>query len=387
MTFYYHPDLCAGSFRSKAFINALQPLLQSDDSIDIITTMPNRYKSFRREAAPFEEDGQIRIIRVQLPHHQSGFLDQSRAFSRYMLHVLNYTRRGEYDVVFATSSRLFTAFLGAIIARRKHAPLYLDIRDIFTDTMKSLLPAPLSWVILPLFLLIERFTLSSADRVNLVSEGFRDYFLTVAPQKIFSYFTNGIDEEFVNFSFHKKTITPKKIITYAGNIGQGQGLEKIIPAIAKLTENENEFWIIGDGGMRPSLEDALKNNEVTNVILYNPVHREELLQFYKQSDYLFLHLNDCPAFEKVLPSKIFEYAATSKPIIAGVSGFSGKFIQKHIDNSVVFAPCDHEDFIRKYRSLSNKNVNRKEFVEEYTSTNIMRRMAQDFIEFTKQCLS
>ncbi len=386
LTFYYKPDLCAGSFRSKAFIDALQPLLTGDDSVDIITTMPNRYKSFRREAAAFEEDGQIRIVRVQLPHHQSGFLDQSRAFSTYMLGALSYTRRRNYDVVFATSSRLFTAFLGAIIARRKGVPLYLDIRDIFTDTMKSLLPVPLSRVILPLFFLIERFTLSTADKVNLVSEGFRDYFRTIASQKAFSYFTNGIDEEFIDFSFHKENFTPKKVITYAGNIGQGQGLEKIIPAIAKMTENENEFWIVGDGGMRSSLEDALKIKGVTNVTLYDPVHREELLEIYKQSDYLFLHLNDCPAFEKVLPSKIFEYAATNKPIIAGVSGFAGNFIQERIDNSAVFTPCDHEDFIRKYRSLSNENGNRKEFVEEYISTNIMQRMARDFIEFSQQGL-
>lgn len=379
LTFYYKPDLCAGSFRSSAFINALRPLLKENDSVDVVTTMPNRYKTFRREAVSVEVNGNINIIRTELPPHKSGFFDQARAFFTYFVKTLKYTKGRDYDLVFATSSRLFTAFLGAVIARMKSARLYLDIRDIFTDTMKSLLSPPVSWVALPIFLLVERFTVSKADKVNLVSEGFRGYFENIAPEKEFSFFTNGIDEEFVGVSFEKEKSTERKIITYAGNIGQGQGLEKIIPRIAKMTEHENEFWIIGDGGMRSVLEDNLKKQGVTNVVLYDPVGREDLMQFYRQSDYLFLHLNDCAAFEKVLPSKIFEYAATGKPIIAGVSGFPGKFISENVENAAVFKPCDHKDFLSKFRSLGSERQDRGEFVRHNTSAFIMRQMARDFM--------
>ena len=379
LTFYYEPDLCAGSFRSSAFINALRPLLNDNDSVDVITTMPNRYKTFRREADPVEVNGNINIIRTELPPHKSGFFDQARAFFTYFVRTIKYTKGRDYDVVFATSSRLFTAFLGAVIARMKGARLYLDIRDIFTDTMKSLLSPPVSWIVLPIFLLVERFTVSKADKVNLVSEGFRGYFKNIAPEKEFLFFTNGIDEEFVGVSFEKEMSTEKKIVTYAGNIGQGQGLEKIIPPIAKMTENECEFRIIGDGGMRSVLEENLKKQGVTNVVLYNPVGREELMKFYRQSDYLFLHLNDCAAFEKVLPSKIFEYAATGKPIIAGVSGFAEKFVRENVENAAVFKPCDHEDFLSKFKLLSSEGQSRGEFIKHNTSAFIMRQMARDFM--------
>ena len=49
---------------------------------------------------------------------------------------------------------------------------------------------------------------------------------------------------------------------------------------------------------------------------------------------LFIHLNAYPAFEKVLPSKIFEYAATGKPILAGVSGYSADFIRNNLKDKV-----------------------------------------------------
>jgi len=129
-------------------------------------------------------------------------------------------------VVFATSSRLFTAFLGAVIARMKSARLYLDIRDIFTDTMKSLLSPPVSWIVLPIFLLVERFTISKADKVNLVSEGFREYFNNIAPEKEFSFFTNGIDEEFVGVSFHKDIPTHRKSLHMRGILVKDRALRK-----------------------------------------------------------------------------------------------------------------------------------------------------------------
>jgi len=116
--------------------------------------------------------------------------------------------------------------------------------------------------------------------------------------------------------------------------------------------------------MRSVLEGNLKKKHVTNVVLYDPVGREDLIKFYRQSDYLFLHLNDCAAFEKVLPSKIFEYAATNKPIIAGVSGFASKFVSEHIENATVFTPCDHEDFLSKFRSLSSEEQDRDEFIKK-----------------------
>ena len=44
----------------------------------------------------------------------------------------------EYDFIFATSSRLATSYLGFIISKITKKHLYLDIRDIFSDNIKSI---------------------------------------------------------------------------------------------------------------------------------------------------------------------------------------------------------------------------------------------------------
>ncbi len=378
LSFYYQPDLCAGSFRTTAFVKALKSHLSDDDSIDILTTMPNRYKSFRRGAETVERDGNVTVTRIQLPCHKSGFVDQACAFSRYMIEVIRNVRGKKYDVVFATSSRLFTAFLGALVAKVKHAKLYLDLRDIFTDTMYSLLPARFSIIVLPFFKLIEKFTVKSANRINLVSEGFRDYFQQVAPTQKYSFFTNGIDQEFVGQSFEKSTNESVKIITYAGNIGQGQGLEQVVPDMAEYLGDAFKICIIGDGGMRAILENELVRRKIRNVEIFDPVGRVELMEYYRQSDYLFLHLNDCDAFKKVLPSKIFEYAATGKPMIAGVNGYARDFIKDNIEGAMVFNPCDVVDFSNSFVNWSYDYFQRDGFVSKYRRDYIMYQMALDF---------
>lgn len=378
LTFYFKPDLCAGSFRSSAFIDQLKKKISKKDKIDVITTMPNRYYSYSKKALSVERKGTLTIYRVKLPSHKSNFVDQAYAFTFFFFSALKIILRNEYDLIFATSSRLFTAFLGAIAAKLKKAVLYLDIRDIFTDTLKSVFKKK-SIVFLPFFYLVEKYTILSAKKVNIVSKGFKEYFSSLNNKISYSFFTNGIDDEFIDASFRKTKHSNKKIIVYAGNIGQGQGLEKIIPSIAKK-KNDFEFWIIGDGGTKTILNERLKTEHINNVMLLPPVNRKELIDIYRESDYLFLHLNDYPAFEKVLPSKIFEYAATGKPVFAGVGGYAKQFISENFDNFMLFKPCSAKDFFIKLSEFSIMQNNDTRSISKFFRSEIMDDMADDFLK-------
>ena len=383
LTFYYRPDLCAGSFRSSAFIKVLKTQLSVNDTVDILTTMPNRYHSYSENAREIESCGNINIKRIRIPSHKSGFFDQAYSFGTYFFSVLTFIRKQEYDIVFATSSRLFTAFLGAIIARMKSAYLYLDIRDIFVDTLKSILKKR-SKILLPLFSFIETFTIKSANRINLVSKGFEHYFESKNKKIKYSFFTNGIDDEFIDVSFEKVSSSSNKIITYAGNIGQGQGLEKIIPSIAKKIGKKYEFRVVGDGGMKSKLEKVLNEQQIKNVKILKPVKRAALISIYKESDYLFLHLNDYVAFRKVLPSKVFEYAATGKPVLAGLSGFAKKYVRENFDNFILFNPCDAKSFIKTFEKFKPNEKKQSNNLKKFYRMEIMKEMVDDFLSISIQ---
>lgn len=385
LTFYFEPDLCAGSFRNSSLVKELSSLLGPDDLIHVVTTMPNRYSSFTEEAIAYEKTDNIQINRIKLPLHKSGLLDQINAFKTYFLETLKLTKNQQYDLVFASSSRLFTAFLGSIISKRKKIPFYVDIRDIFTDTMQDIVKNVLiKHPLLFLLRFIENFTFRQASHINLISEGFKPYF-NKYDQARYSCFTNGIDSEFLNIP-PSKTIPDKEyIITYAGNIGEGQGLHKIIPRAAKLLGPDYKFRIIGDGGKKKELCDQLLKEHITSVEIIPPTSRKGIINYYNQSHFLFLHLNDYKAFEKVLPSKLFEYGATDKPIIAGVNGFAAEFVENNLSNYILFRPGDAESFVNQLKNFKFQYQNRTLFVEKFGRVNINEQMAGSVINCPSVC--
>jgi hypothetical protein len=386
LTFYFKPDLCAGSFRNSPLALELAAQAKSKDSfIEIYTTLPNRYSTFDAEAPQYEEFENLRIHRISLPPHKSGMLDQVLSFWKFYREVIKLNKSQKAALVFASSSRLFTAFLGYRIASQSKASLYLDIRDIFVDTMNDVFKSKtLKLLVLPLLKIIESKTFNYATHINLISGGFEEYFKKFNKSQ-FSYYSNGIDEEFLQKSAtgaNFGVIRSKKLVVYAGNIGEGQGLHKIIPEAAKLLTNDFQFLIIGDGGAKKLLLSEIERLAVTNVVLENPINRKELQKVYNNADYLFLHLNDYDAFRKVLPSKIFELATFNKPILAGVSGFSAQFIKDEVSHSFVFNPCNVESLvIHLLNSQEEGNIKREEFIAKFTRKRINTEMAESILSY------
>ncbi len=103
----------------------------------------------------------------------------------------------------ATSSRLFTAALGAYISKNLKTKLYLDIRDLFVDTMKDILSSSPIRIILPALKILEKWTFNRANKINIVSGGYLPYLQKLSLKCDITIFTNGIDKSFVNEDFRK----------------------------------------------------------------------------------------------------------------------------------------------------------------------------------------
>lgn len=378
LSFYYEPDLCAGSFRATTLVGAMRERAPPGTQIDVVTTLPNRYHTYLRQAPELEATAAFEIRRIPLPTHRSDMIGQARAFFTFVRGSLAHVAGRDYDLVVATSSRLMTATLGAWIARRKRARLYLDIRDIFVDTLPEVLPPGLAWPARTLFARVESWTMRRADRINLVSRGFEGYFRSRYGDRQLAWFSNGIDEEFLSAAptaVGSYAASRPVTILYAGNIGEGQGLHEVLPRLSSALRDRARFIVIGDGGRRAALERALAG--IDNVELRSPVSRPQLLEAYRAADILFLHLGAKRAFEKVLPSKVFEYAAVGKPLLAGVAGYAAQFIRQEVANAAVFPPGDAAAAVRAFESLQLGDRPRPEFVAKYARTNIARAMADD----------
>ncbi|WP_444922760.1 glycosyltransferase family 4 protein [Microbulbifer sp. DLAB2-AF] len=386
LSFYYSPDLSAGSFRSQALVDALIRRLPNDVIIHVIAAQPNRYASSVQLAPPREvlHGGRLIINRLDVPLHKGGFISQSYSFLIFAVKVITLVKVKKFDFVFATSSRLMTATLGSFISRVSGAAFFVDIRDIFVDNLKHILPKGVGSLGVYFFSMLERWTLRPSIKLNLVSKGFEKYFSNRYPEKKLSWFSNGIDELFINAKerYHKQRdpSVSRLNIVYAGNIGKAQGLDRFIPEFAPLIQNDFDILIFGDGVRREALESSVRRLNINNVKISNPVPRERLVNIYKNADILLLHLENFESMENVLPSKIFEYGATGKPILAGVSGFARKFIQEEIENSAVFTSFNLDEALEGLKSLRVEVIDRKNFICRYLRCNIMNEMAGEIGE-------
>src|SRR3990167_194675 len=97
LSFYFPPDLSAGSFRTGALIGAFNELNAGEVSIDVVTTLPNRYSSFDSSALQYEKTSWGSVTRIKLPKHRSGMRDQSIAFLTYARAVRKTVAAGQYD--------------------------------------------------------------------------------------------------------------------------------------------------------------------------------------------------------------------------------------------------------------------------------------------------
>lgn len=384
LTFYFEPDLSACSFRNTPLVKELAAQAAGKARVEVLTTMPNRYDSSitRATSEPTEEGENYSIHRFNVPENKGGMKSQILAYQFYFRAVRKFIKSREYDMVVASTAKLFTGYLASGIAKKQGIPLYLDVRDLFLENLENILGRrSLKSGVLPFIKQIEKRTFSRATHINLISEGFKPNFSNYFKAN-YSYFTNGIDQLFLKnkASLASGEDYPKKIV-YAGNIGEGQGLDKIIPEAAKKLGEDYQFTIIGDGGRKPQLADKIDRLNLRNVKLEAPVKRKALIKIYEDSDFTFVHLNDYDAFKKVLPSKIFELACFPQPMIAGVDGQARDFISKHVENKILFSPCDVDGLVSQLQNFTYKRTNRSGFIKNFKRSAINKAMSQSMLEY------
>jgi glycosyltransferase involved in cell wall biosynthesis len=147
--------------------------------------------------------------------------------------------------------------------------------------------------------------------------------------------------------------TKKKIISYTGNIGQAQDLESLVKAVKQSKNKNYEIRLIGEGRAKESLKSLVLSQGLNDQIkFYNSVDSQNLLGFFKESDFLYLSLNSSPLFSKTVPAKFQTYLSSGVPIIGLISGETNHLIK---DNNLGFS-CNAGEanaLSKVFDSLSN----------------------------------
>ena len=376
LSFYFEPDLGPAAIRNTLIAKALA---SHDDveSLDVITTLPHRWGINNTDVSGYERHQKMSIYRLYVPRRK-GIFGQARSWTKYALRTVKLAKKKKYDLVYASSSRLATGFLGSYLSRKMNTLYYMDIRDLFMDTINEYFSNSIFRFTIPLLSCIDKYTIRGADKINILSGHFVEHIHRINSFLPVSNISHGVDPV---FHFDDPGLFPprkEKILLYAGNVGFGQSLEKIVPQIAKRLPEGWIFKVVGDGASKQKLLTLTSN--ASNIVIDSPVPRDKLVDIYRDADVLFLHLNDKEAFKKSMPSKIFEYAATGKPVIAGIDGYASNFIRNNnVPGFFLFTPNNVNSFFEMFFNIDCPFFDRNQFLSKWTRRSKVKEMVDDIL--------
>ncbi len=250
--------------------------------------------------------------------------------------------RDRADVVLASSPSMFLGPAGWALARTRRARFVLDLRDLHWRLAREL-AADRTGTVSGLALRgLERHMWSIVKRADLIvsaTPGITTVLLGEGvPERRILTLANTISQEVLDELKPCADEVPKQrpVCAYVGLIGYSQGLEDLVDA-ARLAPGV-DFVIGGDGSLRHELERRAQG--LANVRFTGYLDRAALVGFYRDSDILFVQTRDSDYTNTtVIPVKLYEYMAASRPIVYAGTGLAVEFL-RDTGCAITVAPGD-----------------------------------------------
>lgn len=229
------------------------------------------------------------------------------------------------DIILVITPPLQLAVTAYYLSRIKNANLVMLIKDLVPDAAIDL-GIIKSAKAIKIARMLERYAYKRAEKIIVICQGFADNLKGKGvPDSKVAILPDWVDSDFIrplekNNVFRQKYDISENIflVLHAGNIGVKQGLENIITAAKEIkSESDLLFYIVGGGNERDNLEQLVKNENLDNVKLL-PLQPKELLpHMLSAADVLVINQRS-DVIDIVIPSKLYAYMASGRPIIAAV---------------------------------------------------------------------
>jgi hypothetical protein len=235
---------------------------------------------------------------------------------------------GKVDVVVAETPPLFVAAAAVPIARALRAGLLLNVADLWPESAVQLGMLTNRRAI-RLAEVLERFSYDQAGTVTVPTPGMREILLNrgYATDKV-KLLPNAVDIE--RFPLSPPVGREWCRALYCGTVGLAQGVRTLLEAARLLEEQGSpvEFEIVGDGAERDELQAWAQRFGLKHVSFAGRVPRDEVPRRVASADITVMTLRDVPLFEDALPTKMLEYMAAGRAVVASAAGQAARLVEE-----------------------------------------------------------
>lgn len=167
-------------------------------------------------------------------------------------------------------------------------------------------------------------------------------------------------------------------LTYIGNVGFAQNLHILAKAAYHLRNDPSiRILLVGDGTELASIRRFVLQHRLENIEVPGRASWSQMLAYYSRSHALFANLRSEAGLDEALPSKLFEYLASGRPVIFNGAGYA-RFFLRHFSNVYYLASDDPEALVRTIKNVrhtanSAATLNRSIISERYIREQIFSR--------------
>jgi len=325
-TQYFPPE----SVGPAIWINELvQDLADRGHELKVLTTFPNHpgsevFEDYRGKLFQREVEQGIEIYRSWI------FPPKTRRFWQRVLSFISFTisslflglaRVPKVDVIYTMLQPLSLGPVAVCLGKKLGAKVVLNIQDIhpYAAVQMGALKNP---ILIRILEGLERWNYRQADRVVVISEGFKKNLVQKGvPESKIDVVPNWADPDFIqpgpkiNQFREKLSLGEGFTVIYSGGLTHNSNLEPVIEAADIVRDEPYRFVVIGDGVRKPDLKKMADDKNLTN-IQFLPFQPLELYpDVLRAADISLVTLSTQAAFASV-PSKIFKYMASGRPVLA-----------------------------------------------------------------------
>jgi colanic acid biosynthesis glycosyl transferase WcaI len=356
--------------------------------VEVVTTFPRvSAPEFRGLAYSRRRTSGFVVKRVWAPRtpHPVGRLMAWNVYAAGAL--LNVLSRAKSDVLFLRTPPLQLGVPAFAAKRLRAARILLSVQDIHPDLAieSGILKNPAG---IRLSRSLERWVYGLADRVVVISDGFRRNLLAKGvPGPKMSVIPNWVDTEFLrplgkdNPVSRKFGFDGKFVLMYSGtiSISSDLALAKVLDAARILAaERDIVFAVAGEGLRKDALRAKAAALGLRNVVFLPFQPYGDLPELLASADVLLVPL-DGDKSELSVPSKLYNFMAAGRPVLGlAVPGSEVAAILREQQCGLPVSPGDAAEIADAVRALKGSPERRRTLAANGRAY-VVERFAKDKI--------
>ncbi len=305
----------------------------------------------RRGWTETEEAG-IRVHWCRVPYsNHMGFRARMIAFARFSWLAARKAASLDGDVIFATSTPLSIALPAIWAARRSHARMVFEVRDLWPE-----MPIAVGALKNPLTIAAARrlermayrnaahvVALSPGMKAGIVSTGYPEHQVSVIPNSCDVELFDVDAEEGRRFRREHTWLGDRPLVVYAGSLGFLNGVDYLarLAAVVGQRDPEIRFLVVGSGKQEESIRRAARSLGVLDrtFFMLPSVPKAAVPAVYSAADIATSLFLDIPQMGVNSANKFFDALAARRPVAVNHHGWIADLIRQ-ADCGLVLDPTD-----------------------------------------------